>query len=395
MKILERIATVFAVFAAATITLTSCENKNKKEVEKETSAFTVKGNISNGANKKISIHQIEGDGIKKMAETNLDSTGNYSFNIASPKHFEFYILDVEKSGAIVFIADSTETVTINSDADDFIAEHTINGNSENHKIREITVLRDALEKQAVIMANNSSPAVKKTEREIRELIDDFKQNIIQQYIIPAPGSASAYYALTLTVGGIPIFNPLHDRNDSKYLAAVATNFQNTYPGTSHTARLAEIAKKGLAATRPQKTIELELEESEALTTGMFNINLPQPSGDSIALASLVGKVVMLDFTFYESTEMGSRNILIRELYNKYRNKGFDIYQVSLDKNADFWKQSAANLPWTCVHDTLGTSAQLYNVEKLPTFFLIDKNGEVLLRDTQIEDIGKEIEKLLK
>jgi peroxiredoxin len=223
---------------------------------------------------------------------------------------------------------------------------------------------------------------------------DEKQNIIEQYIKPAFGSASAYYALTLTVGGSPIFNPMQNRDDSKWLAAVATNFQNTHPGTRHTAYLTEVAKKGLEATRQPRTVEIELEESEALTTGMFNINLPQPSGDSIALSSFVGKVVMLDFTFYESTEMGSRNILMRELHNKYRNKGFDIYQVSLDKNKDFWKQSAANLPWTCVHDTFGISAQLYNVEVLPTFFLIGKNGEVLLRDTQIEDIGKEIEKHL-
>jgi peroxiredoxin len=379
---------ILTFLIAATVILTSCSKGN------EGTTFTVKGNISNGAGRSVGVYHVKPEGINRISETRLDASGNYSFNIASPKHFDFYLLDVDSCGAVIFIADSTETVTINSDANDFIAGHTIDGNSENLRIKEITILRAALEEQVRKMATNTSPAVVKTEREIRELVDEFKQNIIEQYIKPAFGSASAYYALTLTVGGSPIFNPMQNRDDSKWLAAVATNFQNTHPGTSHTAYLTEVAKKGLEATRQPRTVEIELEESEALTTGMFNINLPQPSGDSIALSSFVGKVVMLDFTFYESTEMGSRNILMRELHNKYRNKGFDIYQVSLDKNKDFWKQSAANLPWTCVHDTFGISAQLYNVEVLPTFFLIGKNGEVLLRDTQIEDIGKEIEKHL-
>lgn len=389
MKFLKRITAVLAILATTAIAFTSCSK------EKEGTTFTVKGNIANGADKSVSVYRIEADGIKKMNESRLDSTGNYSFNIPSPKHFEFYLLGVEQSGTIVFIADSTETVTINSDANDFVAEHTIDGDSENQRIKEITMLRAALEEQARTMASSASPAVVKTERDIRELVGEFKQNIIEQYIIPAPGSASAYYALTLTIGDIPIFNPLQDRNDSKYFAAVATNFQNTHPGTSHTKHLTEIAKKGLEATRQPRTVEIELEESEALTTGMFNIRLPQASGDTIALSSLVGKAVLLDFTFYENTEMGSRNILLRELHNKYMNKGFEIYQVSLDEDKEFWKQSAANLPWACVHDTLGIAAQLYNVEVLPTFFLISKKGEVVLRDTQIEDLGKEIEKLLK
>lgn len=390
MIFLKRITLFFAVLVTTSLFFSSCSKKAE-----EGPAFVVKGSIENGNGKSIRIYHIEANGISKIGEAKLDTTGNYCFKVPSPRHFDFYLLDVDSCGSIVFIADSTEAITINGDAGDLISEYTIDGNSENQRIKEISILRSALETQATTMANSSSPAIMKTEREIRELIKEFKQNIIEQYIIPAPGSASAYYALTLTVGNIPIFNPMQERNDSKYFAAVATNFQNTHPGTSHTIHLTEIAKKGLEATRQPKTVEIELEESEALTTGMFNINLPQPSGDSIALSSLVGKVVMLDFTFYENTEMGSRNLLLRKTHNKYKNNGFDIYQVSLDKDKDFWKESASNLPWVCVHDTTGITTRLYNVETLPTFFLISKKGEVLLRDTQIEDLEKEIENLLK
>lgn len=402
MRSFKGIVTFFAIIATATVAFTSCGSKESKgniqeanKVGKSRNTFTVRGNITNGTDKKVCVYRIEADSIAKIKEAKLTDAGDYKFNIPSPEHFEFYLLNVEGCGTVVFIADSTETITINSDANDFISEHTIDGNSENQRIKEITVLRAALEEQAKMMASNNSPAVVKTEREIRELVEEFKQNIVKEFIIAAPGSASAYYALTLTVGNIPIFNPLYNREDSKYFAAVATNFQEQHPGTSHTKNLTEIAKKGLEATRPQKTVELELEESEALTTGMFDINLPQANGDSIALSSLAGKAVLLDFTFYESPEMGNRNIQLRELHNKYKKRGFEIYQVSVDRYEHFWEQAAANLPWVCVRDARNISTQLFNVQSVPTFFLISRKGEVVLRDAQIENLEKEIEKLLK
>ena len=393
MKFLKGIAVFLTVFITATVTLTSCENN--KEKKEETPTFTVKGNISNGANKKICVYQIESDGFKKMGEAKLDSTGNYSFNVASPKHFEFYLLDVENSGTIVFIADSTETITIDSDANDFVTEHTIGGNSENQRIKEITILRAALEKQAAAIAERNSAAIVKTDREIRELVEEFKQNIIKQYIYPAPESASAYYALTLTFGNTPIFTPMQDRNDSRCFAAVATNFQHLHPGTRQTQRVTKIAEEGLKATRPARQVEVEVEEKEATITDVFDIRLPKANGDTIALSSLKGKVIMLDFTVYEHTGISSRNIQLRELYDKYNSKGFEIYQVSADRREHFWQQSAANLPWTCVRDANGSSFALYNVQEIPTFFLINKEGEIVLRDAQIESTEKEIEKLLK
>lgn len=390
MRIFKGILTLFSTFIAAAIVLTSCNKKTE-----EGPAFIVKGNIENGAEKSISVYNIAEGGAKEISTAKLDNNGNFEFRVPSPEHFDFYLLNVEECGTIVFIADSTETITINSDAKSLIQDYTIDGNEENLRIKELQVLRDALEKQVSIMASSTSPAVVKTEREIMALVNEFKENIKKQYIIPAPGSASAYYALTMTLGGSPIFNPMTDRNDCRCFAAVATNYQRLHPETKHTKRITKIAEEGLKATRPPKQVELEVEERSATITDLFNIKLPQANGDSIALSSLQGKVVLLDFTIYENTEIGGRNIKMRELYNKYKSKGFEIYQVSFDRREHFWQQSAANLPWTCVRDASGASARLFNVQVLPTFFLINKKGEVILRDEQIENTEKEIEKLLK
>ena len=244
MKNLKGILTYFSFIIVAALLSTSCDNKE------ETPSFTVKGNIANAEGKSIGIYHIAEGGAKEVGKAKLDKSGNYKFTVPSPKHFDFYLLNVDSCGTIAFIADSTETITINSNAEEFIPGYTIDGNVENQNLKEIKMLRDALEEQVRAMASSTSPAIVKTEREIRAVIDEFKENIVKQYIIPAPGSASAYYALTLTLADMPIFNPTTDKKDCRYFTAVATNFQRLHPDTRHTQRITKIAEEGLKATRP-------------------------------------------------------------------------------------------------------------------------------------------------
>ena len=88
---------------------------------------------------------------------------------------------------------------------------------------------------------------------------------------------------------------------------------------------------------------------------------------------------------------------LRELYNKYHAQGFEIYQVSLDPDEHFWKESVSALPWVRVRDANGmasTFAAQYNVQAVPTFFLIDKNNVLQKRDVQIQDLDAEIKSML-
>ena len=115
------------------------------------------------------------------------------------------------------------------------------------------------------------------------------------------------------------------------------------------------------------------------------------------LTDLKGKVVLLDFHVFASEGSTERIMKLRELYNKYHAQGLEIYQVSLDPDEHFWKESVAALPWICVHDDNGTQSQYaasYNVQTVPTFFLIDRNNTLQKRDIQIKDLNAEIKSLL-
>ena len=85
-------------------------------------------------------------------------------------------------------------------------------------------------------------------------------------------------------------------------------------------------------------------------------------------------------------------------YDKYSAQGLEIYQVSLDPNEHFWKTAAENLPWVCVRDEeapYSKSATLYGVRELPTYFLINRANELVMRDASVKDLEAEIQRLLK
>ncbi|MDD3907031.1 MAG: thioredoxin family protein, partial [Bacteroidales bacterium] len=107
--------------------------------------------------------------------------------------------------------------------------------------------------------------------------------------------------------------------------------------------------------------------------------------------------ILLDFTAYQAEKSATRNLYFRELYNKYKDRGFEIYQISLDTDENLWKTGASHLPWVCVRDRNSLRSgylSTYNVQNLPTFFLMDKAGNIVARDAMISDLNKEIQKLL-
>ncbi|MBO7230838.1 MAG: redoxin domain-containing protein [Bacteroidaceae bacterium] len=382
----------YAIISGAILLFSACSHKANEE------NFTVKGKIANAEGKMIYLSNIGVKNIIPLDSAKIDKNGEYSFSRPRPASYEFFFLAIEGEKPITFAIDSTETVVINSDAKNFYGTYTVEGNSASTEIKEMKELQEALEKQVNEMLKSTSPAIYKTRSDIYALIGDFKENIIKQYIVPAPSKAGAYYALSLTLNGEPLFQPKNNRNDSKCFAAVATGLKQRFPTAKRTQHLCKIAEEALAATRPQKTKTVEVEEGDISTVGLFNIKLPNADGDSISLSSFAGKAVLLDFTVYEDAKISGRNINLREIYRKYHDRGFEIYQVSYDSREHFWQQSASNLPWVCVRDGEGARSsylRLYNVQSLPTFYLIDKNNEIVLRDSQISNLEEEIEKLLK
>ena len=130
------------------------------------------------------------------------------------------------------------------------------------------------------------------------------------------------------------------------------------------------------------------------------LSLPSPDSQIIHLSDLKGKVVVLDFWASWCEPCRTNNPHLVKMYKKYHDKGLEIFSVSLDTSASSWKQAVTqdNMEWLQVNDNKGwnaPSAIAYNVEGIPSLFLIDKKGiirEINLFGWRLES---EIKSLLK
>jgi peroxiredoxin len=127
-----------------------------------------------------------------------------------------------------------------------------------------------------------------------------------------------------------------------------------------------------------------------------DIALPSVNGDTIRLSSLKGKVVLLDFWASWCGPCRSSNKELVKLYPKYKAKGFEIFSVSIDDDKNKWANAIKKdkINWLQVNDAGGWDAKTavkWNINAIPTSFLIDKKGKLLAMDLE----GKELEKALK
>ena len=129
------------------------------------------------------------------------------------------------------------------------------------------------------------------------------------------------------------------------------------------------------------------------------ISLPNPLGTEVAVSTLKGKVVLVDFWASWCRPCRMNNPKLVDVYARFKEKGFEIYAISIDENKGAWMAAVAEdkMFWTNVVDTKGwrsTVLSSFNVEAIPSNLLIDKKGMIRAYDIAAEDLDKAITNLL-
>lgn len=377
--------------ALAALCITSCSDEK----------FHVSGTISNAQDSLLYFENMSLNGPVTVDSVKLGKDGSFSFDGDAPKNPEFYRLRIDRQIINVAI-DSTENITVKATYPQMSAQYDIEGSEECLKIKELAQMQ--LNLQATVNAIQQDPRLnyEQVDTAIQTALKSYKDKVKLNYIFKEPMKAYAYFALfqTIVVGnqvGL-IFNPHASKEDVQAYAAVATSWDTYYPGSERGKNLHNIAIAGMKDLRIVEAQQAQTIPADKVNTaGVLEIALPDNKGVTRKLTSLKGKVVLLDFHIFASEGSTARIMKLRELYNKYHAQGLEIYQVSLDPDEHFWKESVAALPWVCVHDEDGTDSQyaaMYNVQSVPTFFLIDRNNTLQKRDAQIKDLDAEIKALL-
>jgi peroxiredoxin len=131
-----------------------------------------------------------------------------------------------------------------------------------------------------------------------------------------------------------------------------------------------------------------------------DFTLPDPQSKAVTLSSFRGKYVLLDFWASWCGPCRQENKHTVEIYKKYKDKGFEIIGVSLDKSAQAWQEAIQKdgLTWPQVSDLKEWNSEAgikYDIQQLPTTFLLDKKGVIIAIDLRDSDLDKELENIFE
>lgn len=358
--------------------------------------FEVDGQITEADGQTLYFEAATLNGTNVLDSVRLDEQGRFRFRGPRPSNPEFYRLRI--GGQMIHLAvDSTETIHVEARRPVMGTDYTVTGSADCEVIRELSLLQIELQKQIEALYTDRRVMLGERERLADELAERYKADIKARYILKAPASAYAYFALFQSIGGARIFDLSGNVDDLRYAAAVATAWEEHYPGTQRAENLHNIVIQGIKNTRPPTPFSLEgLDESKISMTGIIDINLPDLQGQYLRLSDVRNKVVLLDFTAYSMPGSQQRIMQLRQLYNRYKGQGFEIYQVSVDPDEHYWKTASEHLPWLCVYEDRGEASdylRLYQVTALPAYFLINRQGDLVARAEQIPDLEKAVKKL--
>ena len=370
------------------IVMGSCDNRK----------FRVDGTIADAKDSVLYFENMSLDGPVTVHSVRLGDDGAFSFSDKAPEAPEFYRLRI--AGQIINISiDSTETVTVNASYPTMATGYTVEGSPECATIKELALRQIDLQQRVLDVQRNATLGFDATRDSVERLVEAYKHDVKLNYIYKAPMRPSSYFALFQTLGNRLIFNPRTSEDDIKAFAAVATSWDTYHPGSLRGRNLHNIAIQGMRDVRivRNQMAAQAIDASKVHEADIIDISLLDNKGQTRRLTDLKGKVVMLDFHVFGAEGSTKRIMQLRDLYNKYHARGLEIYQVSLDPDEHFWKTQTAALPWISVRDGEGLQSDylmMYNVQSIPTFFLIGRDNVLKKRDIQIKDLDAEITSLL-
>ncbi len=368
--------------------------KDTTTLEKGSNNISIKGSISGGNNMNYFLYYI-GDPKPYVLDSCKITNEQLSFD--TPLPYEHNLLGVGNSpkNLMLLIGKRNDQIIIKANQSDLPVNYTVSGSNASKSIQAYNKTKvELINKynlfQKELMSLNNKLKQQEIQDEIEKITGEF--NILKnQFIEDNKGTPAVIMA----------FQDITDYlNEVPQLKIIEKSINEYFPNTIFKQNIETI----LNQIAQQKT-QIDQQKNKLSNAGISigkqapELNFPDINGNKIALSSLKGKIVLLDFWASWCGPCRKENPFVVNLYNKYKNKGFEIYSFSLDNQKDKWINAIKldGLIWeNHVSDLKGwqsLGASKYMIRSIPQTFLLDKNGIIIdigLRGTQLETRLKEL-----
>ena len=336
--------------------------------------------------------------IRQIDSVRLKKDGSFRLKdrIENPT---FYNLHTGNQQIIPLLLTPGTSAELQADMQDFINGYEIYGSEESLYLlemnRTLAVTKRQVDSIRKILQENPD-ADEEFTRELAASYDEIIQGQRRysiQFILEHISSMASIYTLYQKIDDNNFV--LNENRDIQLVKITSESLDTIWPGSEHVQALKRDAanlEENLYSQRWRQVVE-------TVESTFPEIRLPDPNGDTIAMSSFKGKVILLSFWASWDRASVSHNIPLKGIYSTYHSRGLEIYQVSFDNEREAWVNAIRfdELPWVNVSELSypeSSVAHIYNLEELPVVFLIDRKGEIVGKNFNRIDLDRNIQRLL-
>jgi peroxiredoxin len=376
-----------------TAILAACKNKTTE----------ISGILENPVPKEyIFLQELKSNELLTVDSVIISEDGSFDFKrvVKTPS---FFLLKINQNNFLTMLVEPGEKIKMTSHNDSLNYPIAVLGSRGTKLMADYN---KNLRKTIVKLSSLSDIYNRNTQRsDLNVLIDSLDQlahgylnelNLYtRQYIDKNISSLVCLVALYQQVSpGVYVLNPA---NDISYYQKVDSSLFSKYPEYDPVILLHQQVQQLLADVEKNKPGPADLTDR----TEAPEIALPTPEGDTIRLSSTRGSIVLLDFWASWCSPCRTENPNLVSAYSRYHSRGFQIYQVSLDKTRDAWVKGIQDDrldKWIHVSDIQYWSSSvvpLYKLETIPCNYLLDRDGKIIASNLRGDALQRKLAELFR
>ncbi len=354
---------------------------------KKNSSFQLKGTLSDSKAETLYLEKLGSAKQVIIDSVILDENGNFEFTNYTPK-IGFYRIKTNDKNFAMLVLDSADKVTITGSVKDLGNTFKVEGSPEttifieyNNLSKSRDIKLDSLNKAFQLLMEANKMDSKRMDS-LSAIFETPYNSIINQSNILMVDKISKNTNMYSSIMAIQALDP--DKYSDLYKSLDA-GLSKKFPNDKNVIMFHEVVERMLSTNIGQFAPE---------------ISLPSPDGKEIALSSLKGKLVLIDFWASWCGPCRKEMPNVIKIYSKFKNKGFEIYGVSLDQDKEKWMEAITKdgINWPQVSDLKywdNVAARIYNVQGIPYTVLIDKDGKIIAKNLRGQELEKKIAEVLK
>jgi len=348
--------------ALAAALLTSCGSK-----------AVIEGVVTDAPDSDVIVSLLDVNRYQVLDTVKTDAQGRYTYKLEMKEgqpEFIYLFHGAKRIASLLLQKDDKVKVT-----SDTLGNYSVTGSPECDRLAEVERTQAefgnkfaATQAQLADMDASSPEAAVLRADLSRQYIAYYRDRV--KYVLENSKSLTVVPVLYESIGGtLPVFG---QTTDAIHFRNISDSLKTVYPESRYVKALEQ------EAARRTSYLEMDNRLRNAAEVNYIDIAMPDVKGNIVKLSEVEGKVVMVYFWASEIAEQKMFNLdVVKPVYADYKDKGFEIYAVSLDTDKAKWATTVRNqeLDWINVCDGRGSASPVvttYNVQSIPSlFFLVD------------------------